>query len=593
MRFRDTPRAISQPSPAIVSQDGVRRLPRWGLLLFCVIYALAGFFWRDPWRRDDITSFGYMLELARGHSHWFSPGLLGESAHINALLPYWLGAWAIQCAPAWIAPAQAVRLAFVLLLFVTMLATWYAVYYLARSRRAQPVSFAFGGEAQPADYARAIADGGILALLACLGLAQPAHETTPALVQLCCAALLLLGLAALPYRARLAAAAGSVGILGLALSGAPAVAMLMGTLGLLVHGMGHATDWVISHSEYEQTAQELQGLRRRRWCGLAGIVALLLLAAALATWLDLWRWRINLPPLRWVPWRNWIRLHLWFCWPVWPFTLWTLWGWRHQWRQSLPSRHIALPLGVIVISTLGTLLTNRDDTLLLLALPSYAALAAFALPTFKRSAAALVDWFSLILFSLLGCDIWLVWIAAVTGVPGRTAARVYRWLDGFTPRFKWGVFLLGLVATLAWGVLVRWRTSRLRPAIWKSMILPAGGVGMCWVLLASLWMSALNHTKSYVPVARQISSLINAPQQMPACVQVYALEDAQITALMYYSHLPLTRSHTGNCTWLLAHEKTLPILPHVFDMQQWQQRGTVHRPGDKADAIAVFSRIRP
>ena len=55
---------MNQPSPAIVAQEGVRRLPRWGLLLFCAVYVLFGFLWRDPWRRADISSFGIMLELA-------------------------------------------------------------------------------------------------------------------------------------------------------------------------------------------------------------------------------------------------------------------------------------------------------------------------------------------------------------------------------------------------------------------------------------------------------------------------------------------------------------------------------------------------
>ena len=84
---------------------------------------------------------------------------------------------------------------------LTLLATWYGVYYLARTPRAQPVPFAFGGEAQPTDYARAIADGGLLALIACLGLAQLSHETTPALAQLGFTALTFYGMAALPYRA--------------------------------------------------------------------------------------------------------------------------------------------------------------------------------------------------------------------------------------------------------------------------------------------------------------------------------------------------------------------------------------------------------
>ena len=33
---------MNQPSPAIVAQEGVRRLPRWGLLLFCAVYVLFG-----------------------------------------------------------------------------------------------------------------------------------------------------------------------------------------------------------------------------------------------------------------------------------------------------------------------------------------------------------------------------------------------------------------------------------------------------------------------------------------------------------------------------------------------------------------------
>ena len=54
-----------------------------------------------------------------------------------------------------------------------------------------------GGEARPRDYARTLADGAVLALLATLGLARAGHETTPAVVQLCAQALLLYGLAAL------------------------------------------------------------------------------------------------------------------------------------------------------------------------------------------------------------------------------------------------------------------------------------------------------------------------------------------------------------------------------------------------------------
>ena len=68
---------MNLPSPAIVPQSAVRRLPRWALLLLCLAYILPGFLGRDPWRGADMTALGYMLELAQGHTPWLSP-LLGD-----------------------------------------------------------------------------------------------------------------------------------------------------------------------------------------------------------------------------------------------------------------------------------------------------------------------------------------------------------------------------------------------------------------------------------------------------------------------------------------------------------------------------------
>ena len=220
--------SVNQPSPAIVPQSAVRRLPRWALLLLCLAYIAPGFVGRDPWRGADMTALGYMLELAQGHTPWLSP-LLGDlPPETDGLLPYWLGAWAMQFASPWLAPEWAARIPFVLLLALTLQATWYGIHDLARSPGAQPVAFAFGGEAAPADYARAMADGGLLALLACLGLAQPSHETTSYLVQLCCTSLIFYGLAASPHQRAWPLLALAAGLPGLVLSGAPTLALLYG-----------------------------------------------------------------------------------------------------------------------------------------------------------------------------------------------------------------------------------------------------------------------------------------------------------------------------------------------------------------------------
>ena len=109
---------MNQPTPAIVAQNAVRRLPRIALLLLCAAYLMPGLIGRGPWKTADIVSFGYMAELARateGISRWFDPSLLGLKPETPALVPYWIGALAIKLAPAWLNPDLAVRIAFALL----------------------------------------------------------------------------------------------------------------------------------------------------------------------------------------------------------------------------------------------------------------------------------------------------------------------------------------------------------------------------------------------------------------------------------------------------------------------------------------------
>ena len=194
--------SVNLPTPALVTQRAAQRLPRWALMLLCAAYLLPGQFAREPWKNADITAFGYMASLADGRSPWTAPALAGLPGD-GALLPYWLGALSIKLLP-FIDAANAARVPFALLLAATLALIWYSTQHLARTEAAQPVAFAFGGEASPLDYARALADGAVLATIASLGLLQLGHETTPELVQLSGVALFMWVLAAAPTRPRLA-----------------------------------------------------------------------------------------------------------------------------------------------------------------------------------------------------------------------------------------------------------------------------------------------------------------------------------------------------------------------------------------------------
>ena len=518
-----------------------------------------------------MTALGYMLELAHGASPWLEPQIMGIADPAGALLPYWLGAWAIQWSPTWINPALASRVPFALLLALALASTWYATYHLARRAEAQPVAFAFGGEAAPADYARAVADGALLAIMACLGLAQLSHETTPALAQLSFGALALFGMAALSRRSALAAASLLLGLLGMALSGAPALALFMA----LAHLGLRCIDHRLARAEGAEDAPPWQTT------AIAAMVCLGVLALVLG--MDLWQNRLRSLDAMREDARSFARLLLWFTWPAWPLALWTVW----RWRRHIPALHIGLPLSIVLLIVGSTALAGGSDRSLLLALPALAVLAAFALPTLKRSLSAFIDWFTLLFFSGCAALVWLYWIAMQTGSPPRMAASVAKLAPGFQPSFQWFAFVLALGASLVWLWLVKWRVGRHQKAIWTSLVLPAGGAALCWLLLMTLWLPLLDYARSYAPLVRRISSVIGHP----ACVQVHGLTPAQNAAFRYHGKLdtkPGTRQ--AGCAWLLVNAQNRASLEQSIDSSQWTRRGIFRRPADKDEDILLYQR---
>ena len=571
---------MNQPSPALVAQSAVRRLPRWALLLLCAAYIVPGYVGRNPWKSIDIAAFGVMRELAAAPhwQAWLVPAM-GQQ-YDAALLPYWIGAWALQLTGGWVAPELAVRLPFMLMLAGTLAAVWGAVAHLARHPGAQPVAFAFGGEADPASYARALADGALLALIATFGLAQFSHETALALAQLFCSALLFYGLAALPLKPGTGLSAAALGLVGLALSGASGIALIIGVI---------VTAGLLRRVRHGQMAIGVAGDLPTNWRVAAFVTLLIATAAcALLAWqLNGWHWSVALPQ-RWVVWRDRIKLLVWFTWPAWPLVLWTLWRWRRQMLAPNQNWHLSLPVMLACVPLVAAVLTPVADRCLLLALPGLAALAAFALPTFKRSGAAFIDWFTVLFFTGCAIFIWVMWIATLTGFPPQPAANVARLAPGFHQQWQWPGFVAALAGTLAWVAIVHWRAGRHRAALWKSLVLPASGATLCWLLLMTLWLPAFDYARSYAPQMQQVRAVIGAGAP---CVSVQGLTSAQITALRFHGGwvtVPLSMPRT--CPWLVRNAWGQRRFEASPQGQSWQRIIDIRRPTDSSETLAVYRR---
>lgn len=478
-----------KPSPAIVAQEAVRRLPRVPLLLLCAVYVLAGFIGREPWKSADIAGFGLLFNWL-GTSDW---------------------AWFIaRCGAAG-------------LLALTLLTTWYSTYYLARRDAAQPVPFAFGGEAKPTDYARAIADGALLALMACLGLAQLSHETTPALLQLALVSLLFFALSCYRYHP---------------IKSSIAITLSLTSLALLARNL---------HFD------------------VASI-------------------------LRLAPWQQAFHLLLWFAWPAWALALLTLIRWHRHWLCLRPSSHIVIPLAFVVIHLLLLFIAQQPDRWFLSALPALSTLAAFALPTLKRSMKSLIDLFTLLFFTGCAFVIWIVWLAMQTGIPPQPATNVARLAPLFTPTLSLIALALALFGTAVWIWLMAWRLGKHRPAIWMSMVLPASGAVLCWTLLMTLWLPLLDHARSYKPLVLNIQRIL-APSAPNACLQTHGITTAQAAALRYYLDRPLVEANRGAaCDWLVTDGDSVQSLPEYVHTNDWEQVAKLRRPTDDNEDWLIFQR---
>nr|WP_217704223.1 hypothetical protein [Schlegelella koreensis] len=535
-------------------------MPRIALWLFTAAYVLPGLFGRDPWKAADITAFGYMAGIANGRTSWLAPTIGGLPSD-GTLLPYWIGAVFIKLFGGWVDPAFAARLPFAILLTLALVLTWYVTYHLARSEAAQPLPFAFGGEAAPVDYARAIADGALLALIASLGLLQLGHETTPELAQLVAVGVFLYALAAAPARPARSRAAALLALPMLAASGAPSVGVALGVVGVLLALASHA------------------GSLKRLAPWLA---ASTLLAAGVATLLGAWDWRLDalddLADLA-SAWRG----FFWFTWPAWPLVLWTLWRWRSRWA----SLHIAVPSVVAAFFVAVWLFMGGADRVLMLALPAFAVLAAFALPTLQRSASAAIDWFSVFFFSIAAATAWVIYASIQVGVPAKPARNIARLSPGFSTDFSAPALLFALAATLAWVGLVAWRAGRQRHPLWKSMVLPAGGVALCWTLVMTLLLAPLDNARSYRSQVQRIARWV--PPE--SCVAAPGMSRAQVAALEYLGRYRVDASTpaaaASRCRFLLI-EESLRDAP--APQPGWQLLGRERRNRRDTDSTTIYRR---
>ncbi|QGZ39799.1 4-amino-4-deoxy-L-arabinose transferase-like glycosyltransferase [Pseudoduganella flava] len=568
--------------PVRLPASAVLALPRWALFALAMLYILPGVIGREPWKNDDAASFGIMWTMAHGTwQDWLWPNIAGMSVPEEGPLMFWLGALCIKLFGGILGDVLAARIATIGVFLLGALALWYATFNLGRRPEAQPLRLAFGGQPEPNDFGRTLADAALLIYLGCLGFLQHSHETTsePLLT-----ALLALTL----YRSvrymekpcwRNAALIGlALGLMTLTRGWVPPVFLLVALFTctrFLAIPVARALPHLLATLAiaFAVTLPWLVPAFVARPYGQAPLLA----------W-NAWNLaQLGLPSLR--PLQTLLRDGVWFFWPAWPFALWAAYAWRRQ-NNLL---HIVVPTTFVIVA-IALLLVHPapEHAQLLMLVPPLAIMAAFGLLTVQRGAINAIDWFSVMVLTLGAAVLWIFWYAQLTGWPPKPAHNVLRLIPGYVPEVNWVALIVAIAATLGWFLLVHWRVSRRPSVLWRAVVLSSGGVILIWILWMTLFLPHTNYSKSYATVARQAAAALPPDTD---CIDSNA-GPAQRASFAYFGKLPFRPVDGGNCRLLLWQDYVRGGVRHE-PPGNWTLLWEGRRASDRTERFRLYRRPAP
>lgn len=546
---------------ALKSQTGPpMQLPFGWFLLLTAAYVLPGLIGHDPWKQDETYVFDILYRMLHSHD-WVLPRLAGEPFLEKPPLYYWIGAAFTQGLSSWLPLHDGARLASGAFMTITFIAAGLSARH------------AWG-----AGHGRLA----VLVLMSSLGLVYESH----------------IMITDVPMTAGFA-----VALYGLTVSLARPV---WGGfwLGIGV-GVGFLAKGVLVPATVGVTALLLP-LLFRVWRGKSYLRSLGTAFGVALPFLLIWPTALYLrDPHQFYVWfwlnnvgrylgfsvvtlgagnssAFWPTTLPWFAFPTLYLALASVWRRRYE-----LDRNVSLQLGLVSFAVYLSVLLTSASAGTSYGLPILVALALLAAPQTTVLTAAWnrrLDWSARLVFGSLALLFWGVWGSMIVTRHAPHWAFLTRVLPAdFVMPFQPLAVSVAALATLAWSgawlVLPRLRE--------RAIVSLAGGLTLCWLLFATLWLPWLDDAKSYRSVFLSLQPHLPLVRR---CVASVNLGESERGMLDYFLGVQTLRREIhphAACEAMLV-EGAVP--PDARLVSGWKSVWQGQRPDDSHEHFWLYVR---
>ena len=273
-----------------------------------------------------------------------------------------------------------------------------------------------------------------------------------------------------------------------------------------------------------------------------------------------------------------VRLLFWYVAPAWILAVWSIY--KRKWsifKDPLLQLCILLSFIFLLFSVLSGI---QSEMLIFPIIIPIVLLASVEIDSIRITIVSLFNWFSVFLFAILGCTIWLLYLGFIFNYPSGFIHGAYRLTQNFHYNFNGWQLLLAVIISAIWLFMVTRKHIRGREMVTNW----ATGSSFVLVLFMALGLPWLDSVLSFKPIVQQSLSYINPKD----CVATNTQGSSTPRALWYYyADVNLLSSFVGlNNTF--CNQAVIAIDDiNDFDHTQWKILWQGRRPIDKRMYLVV------